>query len=89
VCPERRNGLVIYPEFAHPPKAGPDEVFEAKCVCNAHPVTNMNVTAFAGNGTCEDQAEGGAECECDDAYSVSLNGEECVRKLSILIGMSW
>jgi hypothetical protein len=79
VCPERRNGLVIYPEFAHPPKAGPDEVFEAKCVCNAHPVTNMNVTAFAGNGTCEDQDEGGAKCECDDGYF--QDGDKCEGKL--------
>ena len=81
VCPAKQEGLVLYPEFAVPPKAGPDEEFQAVCVCNAHNVTNLTVLASAADGTCVDEVEGGARCECDDGYIESTDGSECKRKL--------
>ena len=77
VCEAKKIGLVEYREYANPPKNGPDEVFQARCVCNAHPLTSLDVTAFR-NGSCIDVAAGGARCECDDGYRLSEDGESCI-----------
>lgn len=87
VCSAKQEGLVVYPEFANPPKAGPDEVFNARCICNAHPVTTMRVTASSADGTCLDEAEDGAECACDDGYQISDDGSDCLRKFSSVVIM--
>lgn len=76
-CRSRQVELVYYPTFANPPKNGPDEVFEAQCVCNAHPVTSLRVIASASDSTCVDEAEGGARCECDAGYQIAADRLSC------------
>lgn len=77
VCLAKQVGLVMYPEFAVPPKSGPKEEFLAQCVCNAHNVTSLSITSFSENSTCVDKAPGGAVCECDAGYE--LDGLSCKR----------
>lgn len=77
VCHAKQIGLVVYPEFGTPPKSGPDEVYEANCVCNAHNVTSLRVNAFSATSTCSDEVEGGAKCECDGGYEMAANGRSC------------
>lgn len=79
VCLAKQNGLVLFPEFANPPKGGPNEIFQAKCVCHAHPVSNMNVIANSETGTCTEEATEGAKCDCDDGYRISEDQESCLR----------
>ena len=80
VCNAKQVGLVRYPEFPAPPTNGEDEIFEAECVCNAHPVTSMAVTASSKTGQCSDVASGGARCECDAGYVISADGRSCESK---------
>ena len=68
VCLAKQVDLVVYPEFAVPPRNGPNEEFLAQCVCNAHNVTSLTVTSFSESGICEDNAPTGAKCECDAGY---------------------
>ena len=78
VCHGRKEGLVVYPEFATPPRDGPDEVFYACCVANAHNITSLAVNGFSENSTCSDQAIGGAKCECDAGYEISRDRQSCI-----------
>lgn len=77
VCLSKQVELVFYPEFANPPHNGPDQVVKAECVCNAHNVTTLNVLASASDGTCVDEAVGGARCECDDGYEIAQDRSSC------------
>ena len=80
VCRARQSGLVTYPQVATPPRNGPDEVFNAHCVPNAHNVTSLAVNAFSASSTCLDVVRGGARCECNAGYEVSANGRACIRE---------
>ena len=78
VCKERQTELVVYPEFATPPQNGPDEIFDARCVDNAHNVTSLQVTAFSRNSSCRDVITGGARCECNAGYQISTDRRSCI-----------
>ena len=80
VCRGGQNKLVIHPQVATPPRNGPDEVFYAHCVPNAHNVTSLAVNAFAATSTCLDVEPEGAKCECNAGYQVSANGSACIRE---------
>lgn len=82
VCEAKQIGLVRYPEFASPPH-GTTETFLATCACNAHPVTNMEVTATS-DGQCVDVVQGGARCQCDAGYVLSQDGRSCNSKILML-----
>lgn len=77
ICPASQNELVVYPEVATPPKGGPDAVFQAQCVDNAHSTTSLEINAFSGNSTCMDQVFGGARCECDGGYQIADDRRSC------------
>lgn len=81
VCHGRQNELVVYPQAAHPPRNGPDSIFQASCVANAHNITSLDVKAFSGNGTCRDVVEGGARCECDAGYQIAQDRKSCIGEL--------
>jgi len=82
VCEASKDGLVMYPEFANPPRGGPNEVFYAKCVCNAYNTTSLAVNGFS-NGSCIAVAPQGIQCECDGGYISVIKeiDESCERKL--------
>lgn len=86
VCRERQNELVRYPKVGTPPRNGPDAVFQAECVPNAHNITSLAVTAFSENGTCKDVVPGGVRCECDAGYEISPDRTSCIGKtITILL----
>lgn len=84
ICSGRQQELVVYPEFANPPRDGPNEIYKARCVCNAHNTTSLDVIAYSSTGTCVDSAPGGARCECNDGYQIDdTSRSSCIRELCL------
>lgn len=84
VCPARVVGLVNYNEAALPSQSSSNTMFNAVCAPNAHNVTSLEVTIFSATGTCEDNAFGGARCECNPGYFKS-NPTTCQGKMVVFI----
>ena len=76
-CLESVDDLVTYPETGVPVRGGSNVIFDAHCAPNAHNTTTLQVTAFASNSSCSPVAPGGARCECDAGYLISVDGLSC------------
>ena len=68
-CPQKQEGLVIFPETAAPPDE--DLIVNVQCMPNASPITSVSVICNATG-----YWHGSAQCECDPGYIRKNDSEE-------------